>query len=86
MLRFVSLYHNNHTQGNLMSRSFDYQTASVDATAVRLNSVQDQSYHKLITYYTKKEDLAMVAKLVQAKKLAKIFKLMKEYGEEYGSC
>lgn len=69
-----------------MSRSFDYQTASIDAIAVRLNTVQDQSYHKLITYYTKKEDFAMVAKLVQAKKLAKIFKMMKEYEEEYGGC
>jgi hypothetical protein len=67
-----------------MSRSFDYQSASVDAIAVRFNTVQDQSYHKLITYYTKKEDSAMVAKLVQSKKLSKIFKLMKEYAEEYG--
>jgi hypothetical protein len=66
-----------------MSRSFDYQTASVDAIAVRLNQVQDQSYYRLITYYTKKNDSAMLSKLAQAKKLSKIFKLQQEYNEEY---
>jgi hypothetical protein len=68
-----------------MSRSFDYQSASVDAIAVRLNTVQAQSYHKLVAYYRSKNDAAMLAKLEQAKKLATIFKLQAEYMKEYGN-
>lgn len=67
-----------------MSRSFDYQSASVDAIAVRLNTVQDQAYYRLVTYYTKKNDNTMLAKLAQAKKLSKILKLQSEYAEEFG--
>jgi hypothetical protein len=67
-----------------MSRSFDYQSATPEQIAVRLNSVQKQAYFRLITYYTKKNNLAMVAKLQQARKLAKILELQHDYAKEYG--
>jgi hypothetical protein len=84
MLRFLSLLSKIPPEGIKMSRSFDYQSASVDAIAVRLNTVQDQAYYRLVTYYTKKNNSAMLEKLAQAKKLSKIFKLQAEYIEEYG--
>lgn len=66
-----------------MSRSFDYQSASVDAIAVRLNTVQEQAYYRLVTYYTNKNNTAMLEKLAQAKKLAKILKLQEAYNQQY---
>jgi hypothetical protein len=68
-----------------MSRSFDYKKATLRETAQHLNTVQLQAYSKLIAYYTKKEDSAMLAKLEQAKKLAKILKLTEEYDALYGA-
>lgn len=67
-----------------MSRSFDYQSACVESIAVRLNTVQDQSYFRLTSYYAKKGDVAMLQKLQQARKLSKILKLQSEYVQEYG--
>jgi phosphopantetheine adenylyltransferase len=67
-----------------MSRSFDYRQATIEETARHLNTVQLQAYSKLVTYYTKKEDHAMLAKLEQAKRLAKILKLTQEYDALYG--
>jgi hypothetical protein len=83
MLRFVNLLSKIPPKGIKMSRSFDYQSASVDAIAVRLNTVQEQAYYRLVTYYNKKNDESMLAKLAQAKKLSKIFKLQAEYAREY---
>jgi phosphopantetheine adenylyltransferase len=69
-----------------MSRSFDYRKATLEETANHLNTVQLQAYSKLVAYYTKKEDDAMLAKLEQAKHLAKILKLTKEYDALYGAA
>lgn len=65
-----------------MSRSFDYQTADVHAIAVRLNTVQKQSYYRLLSYYS--GDQAMLEKLAQAHKLSAIYKLQSEYTTAYG--
>lgn len=67
-----------------MSRSFDYRKATLEETAHHLNTVQLQAYSKLIAYYTKKEDHAMLLKLEQAKRLAKILKLTQQYDALYG--
>jgi hypothetical protein len=85
MPHFESLKYKIPTKGTPMSRNFDYQSASVDAIAVRLNTVQDQSYRRLVAYYTKKGDATMLAKLAQARKLSKILKLQAEYAQEYGA-
>jgi transposase len=63
---------------------FDYQTASVRAIAAHLNEVHQQTYYQLIKHYTKKGNNAMLSKLEQSKKLAKIFKLQVEYVQQYG--
>jgi hypothetical protein len=68
-----------------MSRSFDYRKATLVETAQHLNTVQAQAYRKLITYYTNKEDAAMLAKLEQANRLAKIIQLTEAYDALYGT-
>jgi hypothetical protein len=69
-----------------MSRSFDYQSATVDAIAVRLLSVQNQAYYRLVTYYTNKQSIGMVVKLEQARKLSTILRLQSEYDDMYGAA
>lgn len=66
-----------------MSRTFDYQSATPEQIADRLQTVQKQAYFRLIAYYTKKEDSAMVAKLEQGKLLSRILLLQREYCEKY---
>jgi phosphopantetheine adenylyltransferase len=69
-----------------MSRSFDYRKATLEEAAHHLNTVQLQAYSKLVSYYQKKEDTAMLAKLEQAKRLSKILKLTQEYDAQYGKA
>jgi hypothetical protein len=68
-----------------MSRSFDYRAASLVACANHLNTVQNQAFTKLITYYTTKGDEAMLAKLIQARHLAKVLKITADYDVLYGA-
>lgn len=69
-----------------MSRSFDYQSATVGAIATRLLSVQNQAYYRLVAYYTNKTSANMVAKLEQARKLSTILRLQAEYDTLYGAA
>lgn len=66
-----------------MSRSFDYQSSSVEAIAERFFNITNQAYSRLVTYYSNKQDHAMVSKLVQARKLSTIQKLQSAYSAEY---
>ncbi len=68
-----------------MSRSFDYQKASVEDIAVRLHTIQRQSFNKLIAYYTIKDDVDMLAKLRQASDLSTILKLQARYDTTYNT-
>ncbi len=68
-----------------MSRSYNYQVASVEDIAVRLHTIQRQSFNKLIAYYTIKGDVVMLAKLRQASDLSTILKLKAKYNETYNT-
>lgn len=68
-----------------MASQFDYQKASPEEIAPHLNTLHRQAYFRLIDYYTKKGDEAMLSKLVQANKLSKILSLQAEYVQEYGA-
>lgn len=67
-----------------MSRSFDYQSSSVEAIAAHLNTIQKQAYYRLVTYYTKKSNTGMLGKLEQARMLSAILKLQDDYSSIYG--
>lgn len=66
-----------------MSRTFNYQSATVEEIAEHLLTVQNQAYSRTLNYYKIKEDVLMVCKLEQAKILSKINKLKKEYSTNY---
>lgn len=68
-----------------MSKSYNYQVASVKDIAERFQVITNQAYSHLRTYYETKGDFSMVSKLEQARHLSKILKLTKEYDEMYGA-
>lgn len=68
-----------------MSKSYNYQVASVKDIAERFQDITNQAYSHLRTYYETKGDSSMVAKLEQARHLSKIIKLTKEYDALYGA-
>jgi hypothetical protein len=69
-----------------MSRSYNYQMATVKDIAERFQDISNQAYSHLRTYYEAKGDSSMVLKLEQARRLSKIIKLTKEYDTLYGSA
>lgn len=67
-----------------MSKTYDYQKATLEEVAQKFNDITNQAYSHLTTYYEKKGDLQMVTKLQQARMLARIRKMVKEYEALYG--
>lgn len=67
-----------------MSKSYNYQAASLEEVAFKFNSITNQAYSHLTTYYENKGDSEMVRKLQQARMLSRIRKMGAEYFALYG--
>jgi hypothetical protein len=65
-----------------MSKTYNYQTATVQEVAERFRTISNQAYSKLLAYYS--EDNTMSWKLQQARHLSKIICLQSSYDEIYG--